>query len=234
MVRLEERHFHVTDMTGARELRRRLAELGAAVTAAGRGTRAATWTRGHYVTRKQRADEHWVAWLKSDLPGIHEEILTALAHPHLVLPQDGEDAWLGVNVEFKSPRDALRVALLEQRAALAHAVRQLPAAEVWLVVKSVFPGEHQSYYWENDDWPGWSYPASAAFTDEGAASVLAVLENVAGRPESPREGYAVEPAVVFAWQLAPHQLVAWGDDLPAELVRRVETAAPLLSLLAGD
>jgi hypothetical protein len=89
-------------------------------------------------------------------------------------------------------------------------------------------------HWGDQDWPCCPYPATSAFTEDHAGQLLQVLDGDSAWPSSRLEGYVVEPAVVFAWALPDDQVIGWGHDLPAELTRRCEQAAPLLSLLAGE
>lgn len=231
MVRLESQHFKVGSMAEAKALRRRMAELGHALTDRARRSPVARWLKGHYVTASTRPHDEWIAWLKSSDPADLEVVLTALAHPHLVLPQDGKAPWLGINIEFKGPRETLHRCILDEPEALRDAITKLEGAEVWIVVKSVRPDDHRNPIW-HDDWPGWHAPHAQAFGARDLESLRAVLEDPL-RPPSPLPGYVTEPAVVFAWPLSEGEIVASGDRLADELLERLLPSADLLRLLAG-
>ena len=232
MVRLERHHFQVRDMVEARALRRRPQELGSAVIDAGQKTRATRWLQSCYVTEKPDPAEEWIAWLKTP-PPTDREVLALLAHPHLVIPQDGNAPWLGINVEFLNPRAALSASISQDYREVLAAARNLQGAELWTLVKSVQPNDRRKYVLETEWWNGRPAKPCTDLNPQDASDLLTVLHDPAP-PRSPRTGWVTEPAIIFAWPFEVDQVVAWGDELELEITQRLATSVDLLRILAGE
>lgn len=184
--------------------------------------------RGQYTTRNPNPNACWVALYPSPVLGDFD-LQAALVHIHLVIPTGGSEPWIGVNVEFKEPRQVAVNRLKWRAQDVLHALPQANGCKLALLSKRVLKRSHRDYEWLYT-------PFDEVYPEKSAAKVDASdLAWLASRLEETKpwgDAHEIEP-ILLLYKPIPTEVFVGPLCIPFSQ-ETILALAPFFRLLVHD
>lgn len=192
--------------------------------------------KGFYVGKKNDFKNQWVGFYPFPIGKNYDDnFLAEFPHIHYVLSQGGEDTWVGVNIEFATPREILINKLSSKPSEAIYSIKKAHNSKIGLYCKSVLREDHRVYRWDGRELLDKDFPQVAAenLTDGHVNSIVKRLKCPMKTHSEPGI-WVWEPIFLLHYDIPSHIVVELGSCFLEKLYGKIANLNNFLRFLCEN